>query len=135
MTQKGNLTTAESSRSRPNAGACAKLSMGQELLHLGSGKRFQGPPSRLETRISLELLEEGAFASKYGTRTKWLRITAGSLNIFRPPSRLAGMSSLQRELGQAKVLPGPKVSFASIWRWGTEPEGWYVNLPYAVWSA
>jgi hypothetical protein len=29
-------------------------------------------------------------------------------------------------------LPGPKVSFASIWRWGTEPEGWYVDLPYAV---
>lgn len=29
-------------------------------------------------------------------------------------------------------LPGPKVSFASILRWGTEPEGWYVDLPYAV---
>jgi hypothetical protein len=28
-------------------------------------------------------------------------------------------------------LPGPKVSFASS-RWGTEPEGWYVDLPYAV---
>ena len=41
------------------------------------------------------------------------------------------MSSLQRELGQAKN-PGPKVSFASS-RWGTEPEGWCVDLPYAVW--
>ena len=29
-------------------------------------------------------------------------------------------------------LPGPKVSFASLLRWGTEPEGWYVDLPYAV---
>jgi hypothetical protein len=29
-------------------------------------------------------------------------------------------------------LPGPKVSFASHLRWGTEPEGWYVDLPYAV---
>jgi hypothetical protein len=29
-------------------------------------------------------------------------------------------------------LPGPKVSFASHRRWGTEPEGWYVDLPYAV---
>jgi hypothetical protein len=28
--------------------------------------------------------------------------------------------------------PGPKVSFASLLRWGTEPEGWYVDLPYAV---
>jgi len=31
------------------------------------------------------------------------------------------------------MLPGPKVSFASVARWGTEPEGWYVDLPYAVW--
>jgi hypothetical protein len=30
------------------------------------------------------------------------------------------------------ALPGPKVSFASILRWGTEPEGWYVDLPYAL---
>jgi hypothetical protein len=44
------------------------------------------------------------------------------------------MSSLQRELGQAQVLPGPKVSFASASRWGTEPEGWYVDRPYAVWA-
>jgi hypothetical protein len=29
-------------------------------------------------------------------------------------------------------LTGPKVSFASSSRWGTEPEGWYVDLPYAV---
>jgi hypothetical protein len=29
-------------------------------------------------------------------------------------------------------LPGPKVSFALHLRWGTEPEGWYVDLPYAV---
>ena len=29
-------------------------------------------------------------------------------------------------------LTGPKVSFASQSRWGTEPEGWYVDLPYAV---
>lgn len=29
-------------------------------------------------------------------------------------------------------LPGPKVSFASRSRWGTEPEGWYVDLPYAL---
>jgi hypothetical protein len=29
-------------------------------------------------------------------------------------------------------LTGPKVSFASHLRWGTEPEGWYVDLPYAV---
>jgi hypothetical protein len=28
-------------------------------------------------------------------------------------------------------FPGPKVSFASS-RWGTEPEGWYVDRPYAV---
>jgi len=32
-------------------------------------------------------------------------------------------------------LPGPKVSFASRWRWGTEPEGWCVDLPYAVFVA
>jgi hypothetical protein len=44
------------------------------------------------------------------------------------------MSSLQRELGQAQILPGPKVSFASASRWGTEPEGWYVDRPYAVWA-
>jgi hypothetical protein len=43
------------------------------------------------------------------------------------------MSSLKRELGQAKVLAGPKVSFASILKVGTEPEGWYVDFPYAVW--
>ena len=30
------------------------------------------------------------------------------------------------------MLFGPKVSFASVARWGTEPEGWYVDLPYAV---
>jgi len=29
-------------------------------------------------------------------------------------------------------LPGPKVSFASRLRWGTEPEGWCVDLPDAV---
>jgi hypothetical protein len=28
--------------------------------------------------------------------------------------------------------PCPKVSFASLVRWGTEPEGWYVDRPYAV---
>jgi hypothetical protein len=42
------------------------------------------------------------------------------------------MSLLKRDLGQDKNLPGPKVSFASS-RWGTEPEGWCVDLPYAVW--
>jgi hypothetical protein len=30
------------------------------------------------------------------------------------------------------LRPGPKVSFVSA-RWGTESEGWYVDLPYAVW--
>jgi hypothetical protein len=33
-----------------------------------------------------------------------------------------------------RVNPGPKVSFASR-RWGTEPEGWYVDLPYAVFDS
>jgi len=31
----------------------------------------------------------------------------------------------------ARFIPGPKVSFASLVRWGTEPEGWCVDLPYA----
>jgi len=35
------------------------------------------------------------------------------------------------ERASARFLSGPKVSFASL-RWGTEPEGWYVDLPYAV---
>src|SRR5579862_960322 len=34
------------------------------------------------------------------------------------------------ERASARIFPGPKVSFAS-WRWGTEPEGWYVDLPDA----
>src|ERR1700691_2887664 len=44
----------------------------------------------------------------------------------RPP---AGRESDER--ASARILPGPKVSFASM-RWGTEPEGWYVDLPDAV---
>jgi hypothetical protein len=43
------------------------------------------------------------------------------------------MSSLQRASARLKISPGPKVSFASASRWGTEPEGWHVDLPYAVW--
>jgi hypothetical protein len=39
-------------------------------------------------------------------------------------------TSIGTRLGQG--YPGPKVSFASLLRWGTEPEGWYVDLPYAI---
>jgi len=35
------------------------------------------------------------------------------------------------ERDSARVNPCPKVCFASLLRWGTEPEGWYVDLPYA----
>jgi len=42
------------------------------------------------------------------------------------------MAETSSEKDSAKVHPGPKVSFASNLRWGTEPEGWDVDLPYAV---
>jgi hypothetical protein len=39
------------------------------------------------------------------------------------------------ETSSNETRPGsntcPKVSFASLLRWGTEPEGWCVDLPYA----
>src|SRR5216683_7553195 len=43
---------------------------------------------------------------------------------------LAAMSSLKRD-SVRRQNPEPKVSFASCSRWGTEPRGWYVDLPGA----
>jgi hypothetical protein len=40
------------------------------------------------------------------------------------------MAETSIERDSARVDPCPKVSFASLVRWGTEPEGWYVDLPY-----
>jgi hypothetical protein len=54
------------------------------------------------------------------------RFPSGACDI--PGLYLAGNRMSEPRPG----LPGPKVSFASILRWGTEPEGWYVDLPYAV---
>jgi hypothetical protein len=36
-----------------------------------------------------------------------------------------------------QLIAGPKVSLASLLRWGTEPEGWYVDHPYTplLWLA
>ena len=41
------------------------------------------------------------------------------------------MAEISIERESARINPCPKVSFASLVRWGTEPEGWYVDLPYA----
>jgi hypothetical protein len=46
-------------------------------------------------------------------------------------SAFHGRDLFQTRLGSRLNL-GPKVSFASLLRWGTEPEGWYVDLPYAI---
>jgi hypothetical protein len=42
------------------------------------------------------------------------------------------MAEILIEQDSARVDTCPKVSFASLLRWGTEPEGWDVDLPYAV---
>ena len=60
-------------------------------------------------------------------------IDAAGFDIF-PASYWPGRNVVDAtRLGQAEIHPGPKVSFASVRRWGTEPEGWYVDLPYAIW--
>src|SRR5271156_255254 len=50
--------------------------------------------------------------------------------VFGIPGLSSGRDSDERT--SARILPGPKVSFASISKWGNEPEGWYVDLPAAV---
>jgi hypothetical protein len=47
-------------------------------------------------------------------------------------SNIPGLSSPPSWVGLGQSLSGPKVSFASQVRWGTEPEGWYVDHPDAV---
>jgi hypothetical protein len=49
---------------------------------------------------------------------------------FDTPGTFMAEISIERD--SARVDPCPKVSFASLMRWGTEPEGWYVEHPDAV---
>jgi hypothetical protein len=49
---------------------------------------------------------------------------------FDTPGTFMAEISIERD--SARVDPCPKVSLASLMRWGTEPEGWYVEHPDAV---
>jgi hypothetical protein len=78
-----------------------------------AAKAIDAPATKTAKRKTPEIAE------------RW--IVAGSLSDI-PGLLLAGSRMNEPRPG----LPGPKVSFASQLRWGTEPEGWYVDLPYVV---
>jgi hypothetical protein len=109
--------------------AC-KLPYGTTLLELVTSGRSVEISSALVGQPSAAKATDAPADGAVTNRTKKIAerkiVASGVCDI--PGLFLAGRRMNEPRPGP----PGPKVSFASLLRWGTEPEGWYVDLPYAV---